>query len=205
MVTSKSINVPKDILHLYNNAINMIKVKTKCKPKGEAQVKGCLWMIKREMDEIKGGILADDVGLGKTFEIIVAMAANNAGPTLFITEVSLMDQLKSQLKKLGGFDSTIASKGRTCTFKEKNAVVIASYSMFHNDIPKCLNMPWHRIVLDEAQKVRNAKTKTFKVINSMVSHIKWIMTATPINNSISDLENLASFVDQRINMDNMGK
>ncbi|TEY78475.1 hypothetical protein BOTCAL_0048g00010 [Botryotinia calthae] len=53
---------------------------------------------------------------------------------------------------------------------------------------------WFRIVLDEAHRIRNMKTKLFRAINKLSANIRWCLTGTPIQNSLDDLAALVSFI-----------
>ncbi|KAF5875192.1 putative snf2 family dna-dependent atpase protein [Botrytis fragariae] len=53
---------------------------------------------------------------------------------------------------------------------------------------------WFRLVLDEAHRIRNMKTKLFRAMSQLSANIRWCLTGTPIQNSLDDLAALVSFV-----------
>ena len=67
------------------------------------QLEGIAWMLEREMSpsNVKGGLLCDDPGLGKTIQTLsVIKANNNGGRQLIICPVSLMEQWKNVAKRV---------------------------------------------------------------------------------------------------------
>ncbi|TGO72033.1 hypothetical protein BELL_0500g00090 [Botrytis elliptica] len=53
---------------------------------------------------------------------------------------------------------------------------------------------WFRLVLDEAHRIRNIKTKLFRAMSQLSANIRWCLTGTPIQNSLDDLAALVSFI-----------
>ena len=53
---------------------------------------------------------------------------------------------------------------------------------------------WHRVVIDEAHVIRNAKTFMAKAVLQLTSKYRWILTGTPMPNGVADLESLFLFL-----------
>ena len=70
-------------------------------------------------------------------------------------------------------------------------VVIMPYSLLstHEDTP-IHKQNWDRVILDEAHEIRNKKSKLFKSVYRINSAIKWIVTGTPVFNSMEDFVSL---------------
>lgn len=78
-------------------------------------------------------------------------------------------------------------------------ICLTTYATLVQEAKKAATSPlfttsFHRIVLDEAHLVRNAKTKIGKSIVDLKATIRWAMTATPIHNHVQDLYNLVKFL-----------
>ena len=66
-------------------------------------------------------------------------------------------------------------------------VVITSYALAHRDLEVLMRVPWHRLALDEAQKIKNPSAASSMAIRSLVSPRRVAMTGTPIENHLSEL------------------
>lgn len=69
----------------------------------------------------------------------------------------------------------------------KNVVVITSYDLLKRDISKYENMNFTFCIADEAQYIRNPKTKAASAIKQIKSKNRFALTGTPIENRLSDL------------------
>lgn len=177
----------------YNKAIEGIKGKLE----GEYQHEGVLWMLNRELNQTsgKGGILADDMGLGKTMQTIATMKGNPQ-TTLVITIVGIVGQWRDALIEFGGFKPIIVNPSFTGILPQDIDVVLTTYSCFQKQkTTECFSLVnWGRIVLDEGHKIRNASGKGHTEIAKLNASIKWILSGTPIQNSIKDIATLSRWV-----------
>ena len=60
--------------------------------------------------------------------------------------------------------------------------------MSDKDVPNLYNFKWFRIIVDEADNLRNYKTFSAKGIKELRTNYMWLLTGTPIQNKISDLQ-----------------
>ncbi|KAG6009396.1 hypothetical protein E4U54_008571 [Claviceps lovelessii] len=154
-----------------------------------------------------GGILADDMGLGKTLQIISLILTGGSGTTLIVAPVSVMSNWKQQIErhvKPEYLPSVFIYHGpKTVTAKElmKYDVVITSYGKLAREkdpkVPQVLlssNIEWKRVVLDEGHIIRNASTKVALAACAIPAKSRWILTGTPIINSVRDLHSLIKFL-----------
>jgi len=154
------------------------------------QVDAAEWMLNIEQNLAPyGGILADDMGLGKTLEALSITVSNPVDHTLIIVPSSVLEQWVTEIYKfLGDTFVTIdypskLKKGITLTTYHKAATY-----------PSIQNNEWGRVILDEGHLIRNRKTKTFKGLCRIKTKHKWILSGTPIQNSLNDLKTLLTFV-----------
>eukprot|EP01087_Luapelamoeba_hula_P015482 TRINITY_DN4635_c0_g1_i1.p1 TRINITY_DN4635_c0_g1~~TRINITY_DN4635_c0_g1_i1.p1 ORF type:complete len:1320 (-),score=276.81 TRINITY_DN4635_c0_g1_i1:92-4051(-) len=175
------------------------------------------WMTKRESvnQDCRGGILADDMGCGKTVETIACMLANKregAQRTLIVAPVSLVFQWKHELEnKCKGVFTKIHifhGTGKSISVKDLKAcdAVITTYNTlaFQTIPPKensrqkvgpLLQVRWYRTVLDEAHLIKNRNTRAAAACCLIQSKVKWCLSGTPIQNGLSDLYSLLKFLN----------
>ncbi|KAG8425434.1 hypothetical protein J3458_002133 [Metarhizium acridum] len=154
-----------------------------------------------------GGILADDMGLGKTLQILSLILTGGSGTTLIVAPVGVMTNWQQQIdrhvkpeylpsvlvyhgdkrmtaKELMNFDVVITSYGKLAREKDSN-------------VPQVLlsqSIQWKRVVLDEGHTIRNARTKVALAACAINAQSRWVLTGTPIINSVRDLQSLIKFL-----------
>lgn len=161
-----------------------------------------------------GIILADEVGLGKTIEaglVLKYVLESGAKHVLIALPVSLRKQWELELKEKFDLESTILDRftvekesraWREKLTDNKNArIIITSYDYSSKLIRRFPEVKWDFIIIDEAHNLRNVfhGTKRAKNLYDLSKGIpKILLTATPIQNSLTDLHGLVSFIDYRI-------
>lgn len=161
---------------------------------GPYQRDGVAWMLAREMSEERprGGFLCDEMGLGKTVEVIATMLGNLHARTLIVAPKSVIRQWRSEIDRFSNLSVHIwdsASRTQSAEVLRRYDVIITSYSLLvsrtasHTPLH---NISWDRIVLDEGHEIRNPKSKTHLAVRALAARIRWIVTGTPVFNSIRD-------------------
>lgn len=155
------------------------------------------WMIGREQEEIKGGFLCDEVGLGKTIEILSLLNHSPKPLNLLVVPKILQFQWKEEaITWLSGYNIKIINKLSKITDSTFNQLYIISYSNFCYDVKiNAHYINWDRLILDEGHLIKNRRSNTHKSICKLQSKIKWCVTATPVMNNISDLYGLMKLFD----------
>lgn len=172
---------------------------------GSHQHLGVEWMLEREFkDASPGGLLADDCGCGKTYTAICVIKGNPMPPTLIVTTVSLVHQWRDILTSFGSIKPLLVhSDCLLNTVPIGTDVVLTTYSTFtprkkNADVPKILrNTYWGRVILDEGHIIKNHKSTTFINTNKLNASIRWILSATPVQNTLDDMLTLAMWVGWR--------
>ena len=174
------------------------------------QLRGLQWMAFLQRLGI-GACLADDMGLGKTIQLISLLLlerevavkraeaqgdtiAHGVGPTLLFAPTSVLSNWVREVARFAPHLKTMAHHGTTRRHGEefRQAVaaadlVITSYALATRDIDDLKSVNWHRLVLDEAQKVKNPSAGSTLSIRSIPASHRIAMTGTPIENHLSEL------------------
>ncbi|KAL4497326.1 hypothetical protein ABPG72_011261 [Tetrahymena utriculariae] len=163
-----------------------------------------------DLQDMMGGILADEMGLGKTLMTISLIhetkkERSSKYGTLIITPSNLVNQWENQFKKHSKADSisilNLQQKNNRSKNFEDYDVVICSYNIlcviFENQelSIKMFNSQWDRVILDEAQKIKNKKSKVSEACFEIQSSCRWCLTGTPLENSIDDIYSLFRFLN----------
>ncbi len=159
----------------------------------------------------KGGILADEVGLGKTIEaglVISQHWAERHRRILIITPANLRKQWHQELQEKFFLSSTIleskpyneAIKNENFRPFESDKIVICSYQFARGKASDVNAIPWDLVVIDEAHRLRNVYKPSNVIANTLKQALKHapklLLTATPLQNSLLELYGLVSFIDE---------
>ena len=170
------------------------------------QREGVIWMLMRELKQtsVRGGFLCDEMGLGKTIQIIATILGNPDKKTLIVVPKSIVNQWGEELKKFAPNLHVMLFDGPdreiTKEIFEKTDVVIAPYSvMIKKGKPKGFptemhQFHWGRVVLDEGHEIRSSTSKIYASMKTITSQIKWIISGTPVYNSMNDFVSLCGFL-----------
>lgn len=178
----------------------------------EYQKRGVSWL--QYLEEIGlNGCLADDMGLGKTVQVIARLlqerelAEKNRHqplpPTLLIAPTSVVGNWYHEIQKFAprlkatvhhGSQRTKDSKAFKQACREHD-LIITSFALARKDISLFSDIEWHRIVLDEAQNIKNPKADLTKSILKLSAPHRLALTGTPIENRLLDLWSIFNFLN----------
>ena len=140
------------------------------------------------------------MGLGKTIQLIATMLANPQKRTLIIVPKSIVTQWRDEINKFAPSMSVFMFDGPDRTKNPRDLepydVVVAPYSvLLENKGDTVLHrINWSRQILDEGHEIRTLRTKRHKAAASIRSQIHWVVSGTPIYNSMKDFVALCCFV-----------
>jgi SNF2 family DNA or RNA helicase len=142
-------------------------------------------------------ILADEVGLGKTIEagLILKeyMIRGLVKKVLILVPASLVSQWAIELNTKFHIPAIAQRKSYVW---EQCDVVVASIDTAkrqpHRDI--VLNQPYDLVIIDEAHKLKNPKTKNYEFIKHLKKKFCLLLTATPVQNKLEEIFNLVSLL-----------
>lgn len=167
------------------------------------QLKGLEFMQNKEQNGT-GGILADDVGLGKTIQAI-ALMYTRPGNTLIVCPPGVAPQWMEKLNVLLPEDNfeivpyyTQKEKKHTnireitqkCEDEDRQIVVVTTHGRIALNSGDLQVEVWDRLIVDEAHFLRNSYTKLFLNCKRLCAMRKWMLTATPVQNKANDLYSL---------------
>ncbi|MDD2546406.1 MAG: DEAD/DEAH box helicase [Burkholderiaceae bacterium] len=149
------------------------------------------------------GVLADDMGLGKTLQTLVHIQVEkDAGrlthPALIIAPVSLMGNWQREAARFCPELRSLVLHGKdrhgVAEALGAHDLVIAPYSLLQRDRERWLQSPWHIVVLDEAQNIKNASTQAAQVVHQLQAHHRLCLSGTPIENHLGEVWSLFHFL-----------
>ena len=155
-----------------------------------------------------GACLADDMGLGKTAQLLALLVderARNArpgGPTLVVCPMSLVGNWQRETARFAPDLSVYVHHGperldgRAFTQHAKKAdLVLSTYGLAARDRQLLSTVPWRRLVLDEAQQIKNSAARTTQSVRAIPAERRIAMTGTPVENRLAELWSIMQFLN----------
>ena len=173
----------------------------------EYQLIGLNWLVALNENKING-ILADEMGLGKTIQTIalfayLAINKGNWGPHLIIVPTTIIVNWEIEFKKwcpsfkiLSYYGSQKERKLKRYGWFKPNSfhVCITSYKLVIQDYSIFKRKRWEYIVLDEAQNIKNFKSKRWQMLLNFHARRKLLLTGTPLQNDIMEIWSYLHFL-----------
>ncbi len=178
----------------------------------EYQERGVAWLNYLESLGLNG-CLADDMGMGKTVQVIARLVQEREMatteelaelmPTLLIAPTSVVSNWQKEIEKFAPNLRSMIHHGtqRIQDLKVfKNSlgdcdVLITSFSLARKDEKLLSGIEWQRVVVDEAQNLKNPKAAQTKAINKISAHHRLALTGTPVENRLLDLWSIFNFLN----------
>ncbi|HAF68400.1 MAG TPA: hypothetical protein DCL16_04680, partial [Acidimicrobiaceae bacterium] len=148
-----------------------------------------------------GGCLALDMGLGKTPTILARLGAEaRENPSLVIAPPAVVGnwaaeakRFTPQLKVLVHHGPSRVSGTRLSSALRSADLVITTYGTAVRDVEDLAELQWDRVVLDEAQVIKNHRSTTAKELRKLTARCRLALTGTPIENGLGDLWAIMDF------------
>lgn len=151
---------------------------------------------RRVLEEMGGSaILADEVGLGKTFEagLVLAeeMERKEVTRALILVPASLLEQWREEMVRFFGLRFAVEPED-----PERFALVLASLDWAKREgrRQRYARVEWDAVIVDEAHKLKNPRTVNYRFVRSIRRKSVILLTATPIENDLNELYSLVSIV-----------
>jgi len=152
---------------------------------------------------VRGGLLAQEVGMGKTVEMLALIASHDVGgPTLIVVPTTMLSVWMKEAKKHTPSLSLVKFHGarRTRDMDElRNAdIVVTTYRIVVNEtqqhVPTIGAIRWGRIILDESHELRSVTSATTKAVCRLFAPYRWCISATPWPKGFANVVSMLSFL-----------
>ena len=148
----------------------------------------------------RNGCLADDMGLGKTLQVIALLTLIQnelLHPAIIIMPNSLIFNWENELKRFAPQLSYYVYYGKNRSIDEavKANLILTTYTIVRLDAQRLKDIFFHYVILDESQAIKNYDAKTTKAVRLLNGSHKLALSGTPIENNITELYSLFSFLE----------
>ena len=147
-----------------------------------------------------GACLADDMGLGKTLQALAVLLARAPdGPALVIAPTSVCGNWLAEASRFApSLNLHLYGEGDRDTMVSAAAafdVVVISYTLLQQGGEKFAEKPWHTVIADEAQAIKNATAKRSQAVFDLQADFRLALSGTPVENRLSELWSIMRFVN----------
>ncbi|MCL2848256.1 MAG: SNF2-related protein [Firmicutes bacterium] len=206
------LEIKEDFTNLLAELKNPVKMEIPKEVEGvlrDYQIEGFRWLSNLARHNA-GGILADDMGLGKSLQIISLFLGTRSrgknseiGKKIIVCPTSLILNWVAEFNKFASNIKVCAVLG---TQKERKSiinsalknseyeVVITSYELLRRDIELYSDYEFEFAVLDEAQYIKNPTTQNANTVKKLNAIHRFALSGTPIENSLAELWSIFDFI-----------
>nr|WP_246422022.1 DEAD/DEAH box helicase [Nocardiopsis mwathae] len=160
-----------------------------------------------------GAVLADDMGLGKTVQLLALLTDERAreragggrtapGPTLLVCPVSLVGNWQREAALFAPDLRVHVHHGPNRPHGNALArivgvtdLIVTTYGVVLRDAEELAAMPWHRVVCDEAQAIKNSGTRQARAVRDLNADCRIALTGTPVENNLGELWAIMEFAN----------
>jgi len=148
-------------------------------------------------------LIADEMGLGKTLQAIAAaeLMARVYGieKVLVVCPSSLKYQWKQEIEKFADRTAQVIQglwHLRQSQYEAPAFFKIVNYDVIHRDLAAIGKWAPDLVILDEAQRIKNWKTRLAKSVKQLSSPYAIVLTGTPLENRLEELHSIVEFIDR---------
>jgi len=163
---------------------------------------GVAWLWHLYRHEL-GGILADEMGLGKTLQALALIECirnsdTDGHPALVVCPASLVENWIREARRFTPGLRLVKHHGPKRATEpvalEDGDLVVTSYGTLRQDAELLSTMDWSVVVGDEAQHIKNRRSQNARTLSRLHSKGRFLLTGTPVENSLDDLISLFAFL-----------
>jgi superfamily II DNA or RNA helicase len=161
---------------------------------------GVAWMWSRYLAEV-GALLADDMGLGKTHQVMgllcLVLVLNPAARFLVVCPRGVLEHWDHLLSTFAPEIDTLVFHGPDRSLRElprEGGVVLTTYDIIIRSTPEVTAQKWEAIVFDEAQRIKNPRTKAARAARKLETKFRVALTGTPLENRLTELWSVVDLI-----------
>ncbi len=145
-----------------------------------------------------GACLADDMGLGKTVQLLALLLHRRSGPALLLCPLSVLGNWQREAARFAPALRVLvlhgADRPAVATLQDAD-VVLTTYATAVRDADQLEAVQWDRVVLDEAQHVKNSAGTAARTIRRFPSRMRIALTGTPVENRLAELWSILDYLN----------
>ncbi|MBA3536201.1 MAG: DEAD/DEAH box helicase family protein [Tatlockia sp.] len=148
-----------------------------------------------------GGVLADDMGLGKTVQTLAHLQVEKeqgrlTRASLIVAPTSLVGNWFAEAKRFTPALKVLIFHGldRHSGDFDDYDLIISTYGLIQRDKARFIDYSFYYLILDEAQSIKNARTKTTQIIQQIPAAHRLCLSGTPLENHLGELWSLFHFL-----------
>jgi hypothetical protein len=175
------------------------------------QLRGLAWLAMMARVQL-GACLADDMGLGKTIQLLAfllhrretssAQTAMDSRPILLVCPTSVLGNWQREIARFAPSIPVHAHYGperarqpnELCSLAA-GSIVMTSYGLLRRDATLLTQIEWAVAVLDEAQNIKNAASRTARTARALRAEFRIALTGTPVENRLVELWSIAEYLN----------
>lgn len=147
-----------------------------------------------------GGCLADDMGVGKTAQVLATLELRRTegrGPSLVVAPKSLMFNWRAEAQRFTPQLRVLEHTGlaRDTALIGHHHLILTTYGTLLRDAAQLAEIEFDYVVLDEAQAVKNASTASAKAVRLLRGAHRLALSGTPVENHLGELWSLFEFLN----------
>ena len=149
------------------------------------------------------GVLADDMGLGKTLQTLAHLLLEKESgrldrPCLILAPTSVVSNWAREAAKFAPALRVLLLQGgdrrNGYSTLHRHDLVITSYPLLLRDAAELSAVEWHVVVLDEAQHIKNPRSRAAQICAGLKTRHRLCLTGTPVENHLGELWSLFNFL-----------
>ena len=225
-MTERLYEMHPDLKDVFPNLIAAKKIEPERAPQPDGmkinllpfQLEGLNWLIKQEASIYNGGILADEMGMGKTIQTIALFLSDRSKrPNLVVAPTVALMQWKNEIAQHAGDSLKVAvfhgaNRSGSANDLAEFDVILTTFAVLESVFRKerygfkrkgtlikeksaLHQVEFYRVILDEAHNIKDRQSNTARAANNLKTQKRWCLSGTPLQNRIGEMYSLIKFLD----------